>query len=92
MTGCVEASCLFVRESILGDAFIRQYLEDLLTNVRTQVLLKLIQPYTRVTLNFVSKKLNISLVDVEQLLVMLILDKRIDGSIDQVMPYAVLFI
>lgn len=25
------------RESLLGDAFVRQYVEDLLTNVRTQV-------------------------------------------------------
>lgn len=68
----------------MGDGFIRQYLEDLLMNVRTQVLLRLIQPYTRVTLKFVSKKLNIPLQDVEHLLITLILDKRIHGCIDQV--------
>lgn len=49
-----------------------------------QVLLKLIQPYTRVTIPFVSQKLNIPVKDVEALLVSLILDKRIVGHIDQV--------
>lgn len=71
------------RASITDDAFIRQYLEELMRNVRTQVLLKLIQPYTRLTLEFIAKKLNIPLNDVEQLLITLILDHRIHGRIDQ---------
>lgn len=50
----------------------------------SQVLLKLIQPYTRVRLPFISDKLNIPEKDVEQLLVSLILDNRISGYIDQV--------
>ena len=46
--------------------------------------MKLIEPYTRIRIPFVSKELNIPAPDVEQLLVSLILDNRIQGHIDQV--------
>jgi hypothetical protein len=49
-----------------------------------QVLLKLIQPYTRVRLPFISHALHIPEADVERLLVSLILDNRIEGYVDQV--------
>jgi len=49
-----------------------------------QVLLKLIQPYTRVRIPFISQRLNIPEKDVEALLVTLILDNRVQGHIDQV--------
>jgi len=49
-----------------------------------QVLLKLIQPYTRVRIPFISQRLNIPEKDVEALLVTLILDNRVAGHIDQV--------
>jgi COP9 signalosome complex subunit 2 len=48
------------------------------------VLLKLIQPYTRVRLPFISHALHIPEGDVERLLVSLILDNRIEGYVDQV--------
>ncbi|CAL9054506.1 unnamed protein product [Musa banksii] len=35
------------RRTIMDDPFIRNYIEDLLKNIRTQVLLKLIKPYTQ---------------------------------------------
>uniref|UniRef100_A0A0D6R896 COP9 signalosome complex subunit 2 n=1 Tax=Araucaria cunninghamii TaxID=56994 RepID=A0A0D6R896_ARACU len=70
--------------TIMDDPFIRNYIEDLLKNIRTQVLLKLIKPYTRIRIPFISKELNIPEKDVEQLLVSLILDNRIQGHIDQV--------
>mmetsp|Transcript_33556 Transcript_33556/g.99906 ORF Transcript_33556/g.99906 Transcript_33556/m.99906 type:complete len:438 (-) Transcript_33556:1484-2797(-) len=72
------------RRTIMDDPFIRNYVEDLLRKIRTQVLLKLIQPYTRVRIPFISAKLNIPEKDVEQLLVTLILDHRVEGYIDQV--------
>ncbi|PPS11181.1 hypothetical protein GOBAR_AA09474 [Gossypium barbadense] len=72
------------RRTIMDDPFIRNYIEDLLKNVRTQVLLKLIKPYTRIRIPFISKELNVPEKDVEQLLVSLILDNRIEGHIDQV--------
>lgn len=68
----------------MDDLFIRNYIEDLLSNIRTQVLLKLIRPYTRVELSYLSKLLNIKTEEVEQLLISLILDNRISGYIDQV--------
>ncbi|WOH06308.1 hypothetical protein DCAR_0625733 [Daucus carota subsp. sativus] len=72
------------RRTIMDDPFIRNYIEDLLKNIRTQVLLKLIKPYTRIRIPFISKELNVPEGDVEQLLISLILDNRVQGHIDQV--------
>ncbi|KAG1437884.1 hypothetical protein G6F56_012884 [Rhizopus delemar] len=68
----------------MGDSFIRTYIDDVLKNIRTQVLIKLIKPYTRIDISFISKQLNVPEPDVEELLVGLILDERISGKIDQV--------
>ncbi|KAI9088715.1 PCI domain-containing protein [Phlyctochytrium arcticum] len=70
--------------TILSDPFIRTYIDDVLKNIRTQVLIELIKPYTRIELPFVSEQLNISVDEVENLLVSLILDDKVDGKIDQV--------
>merc|ERR1712060_306056 len=72
------------RKAIMEDGFVKEYIEDLLRNIRTQVLLKLIQPYSRVRLSFISQELNVSDVDVEALLVVLILDGRVRGYIDAI--------
>ncbi|GBF94078.1 COP9 signalosome complex subunit [Raphidocelis subcapitata] len=72
------------KSTVMEDPFIRQHVEDLLRNIRTQVLLQLIKPYTQVRLPFISAKLNIPPADVEALLVSLILDGRVTGHIDQV--------
>ena len=45
----------------MDDPFIRNYIEDLLKNIRTQVLLKLIKPYTRIRIPFISKVTEIHL-------------------------------
>lgn len=39
----------------MGDAFIRAYIDDVLRNIRTQVLIKLIKPYTSIEIAFISK-------------------------------------
>jgi COP9 signalosome complex subunit 2 len=49
-----------------------------------QVLIKLIRPYTRIQISFISGELNIEPGDVESLLVSCILDNTITGRIDQV--------
>lgn len=72
------------RQSIMNDPFIREHIEDLLRNIRTQVLIKLIKPYTRIQMGFISGELNIEPQDVESLLVSCILDNTIKGRIDQV--------
>mmetsp|Transcript_51941 Transcript_51941/g.116616 ORF Transcript_51941/g.116616 Transcript_51941/m.116616 type:complete len:241 (-) Transcript_51941:63-785(-) len=69
--------------TVMGDAFIRDYIEDLLKNIRTQVLLKVITPYTRIRISFIAQELNITPAEVEQLLVALILDGQVDGHVDQ---------
>lgn len=72
------------KATIYDDLFIRNYIEDLLRNIRTQVVLAMVGPYTRIRIPFISQKLNIPEADVEQLLVALILDNKIHGRIDQV--------
>lgn len=71
------------RASIMGDQFIREHIEDLLRNIRTQVLCKLIQPYTRIRIPFISMELKIPPDDVEGLLVSCILDGTVKGRINQ---------
>jgi COP9 signalosome complex subunit 2 len=72
------------KKVIMGDAFIAQFVNPVLREIRTQVLLQLIQPYTRVTLPFIAKRLNIAVNEVQELLVFLILDNKIEGQIDQI--------
>jgi len=39
----------------MDDPFIRTYMDDVIKNIRSQVLIKLIKPYTRIKLSFASK-------------------------------------
>ncbi len=48
------------------------------------MLLEVIRPYTRIKMPFLAKELNVTLAEVESLLVDLILDNKIVGHIDQV--------
>mmetsp|Transcript_38230 Transcript_38230/g.57216 ORF Transcript_38230/g.57216 Transcript_38230/m.57216 type:complete len:632 (-) Transcript_38230:142-2037(-) len=69
---------------IMDDEFVREHVSDLLRTIRTQVLRKVIGPYTRISLEAIARELNgIPVSDVESLLVSLILDGKLDGRIDQ---------
>jgi len=72
------------KKTILDDPFIRDYIDDLLKNIRTQVLLKILTPYTKIRIQFLAAELNITQKEVEDLTVGLILDNKIRGRIDQV--------
>jgi COP9 signalosome complex subunit 2 len=72
------------KKAIMDDEFVRGYVEDLLANIRTQVLLKTLKPYTRISLAFISRELGIPPLDVERLVVSLILDAKVRGRIDQI--------
>jgi COP9 signalosome complex subunit 2 len=72
------------RASILGDAFIKNYIDDVLKSIRTQFLVDIIKPYTRVQLSFLARHLNIAMAEVEELIAQLILEERIKGRMDQV--------
>eukprot|EP00698_Gefionella_okellyi_P003734 TRINITY_DN13478_c0_g1_i1.p1 TRINITY_DN13478_c0_g1~~TRINITY_DN13478_c0_g1_i1.p1 ORF type:complete len:459 (+),score=134.67 TRINITY_DN13478_c0_g1_i1:69-1379(+) len=68
----------------LVDPFMESFVPALYVNVRTQMLLKVIQPYTTVRIDFLAKALQVSAADVESMLVSLVLDCRVDGRIDQI--------
>jgi len=59
----------------MADQFIREHIEDLLRNIRTQVLIKLIRPYKNIAIPFIANALNIEPAEVESLLVSCILDE-----------------
>eukprot|EP01088_Endostelium_zonatum_P000142 TRINITY_DN1021_c0_g1_i1.p1 TRINITY_DN1021_c0_g1~~TRINITY_DN1021_c0_g1_i1.p1 ORF type:complete len:480 (-),score=152.08 TRINITY_DN1021_c0_g1_i1:60-1466(-) len=72
------------KKVIMGDPFIQGFIQPVLREIRTQVLLRLITPYTRVTIPFIAKKLNVTAGEVQDLLVFLILNNAIEGQIDQI--------
>eukprot|EP00040_Diaphanoeca_grandis_P008265 m.44626 g.44626 ORF g.44626 m.44626 type:complete len:446 (+) comp19722_c1_seq1:176-1513(+) len=72
------------KKDLLDDPFIREHITDLLNNIRTEVLIKLIKPYTRIKIAFISKALGIAADEVELLLRMCILDGTVSARIDQV--------
>ena len=67
---------------VFRDAEFQLYLDDLLRNIRLNVLQQKVMPYRTVKLEFLAQQLNISLNEVRQLLSELILEERIDASID----------
>ncbi|KAJ2156018.1 hypothetical protein GGF46_005462 [Coemansia sp. RSA 552] len=68
---------------ILGDSFIGAFVEDLRRTFRLQALEEMVVPYTRIRIDTLAGLLGADLAYVEDLLISLILDRRIDGSIDQ---------
>lgn len=72
------------RKTLLDDPVIQEYIADLRKNIRSEYLVRLIKPYTRVRMGFMADKLNVTPEEVEHLLKMCILDGRIAGHIDQV--------
>jgi len=70
--------------TIMDDNFIRSYIGELLRSLRTQYLIDLIKPYTRLELSFLAKQLNVDTEEVEELLIGLILEGKVEGRIDQV--------
>jgi len=66
----------------LDDPFISQYLDDLLRNIRLNVLIARVKPYKSVSIDFLSQQLNVSKEDICGLLSELILEEKIKGEID----------
>ena len=52
--------------------------------MREQVLIHLTKPYRKVTFPFLAKELNMTIEDMEMLVVDMILEKRLDAQIDQI--------
>jgi COP9 signalosome complex subunit 2 len=70
-------------QDMLSDPFIAENIDEVTRNMRTKAILKLIAPYTRFRLAFVAKQLNISIVEVQDILGFLIIDGKVQGKIDQ---------
>lgn len=72
------------QNKISSDEFMLQYLQPLVDSFRALVLQNAIKPYRDVSLDFLAKRVKASRAEVEIILVNLILDGEIAGSIDQV--------
>ncbi|KAJ1919305.1 hypothetical protein H4219_002067 [Mycoemilia scoparia] len=71
-------------ESVLDDPLIKKNITDVIQAARAQTLLQITRPYTSVSTEFLAKKIRTTSAEVEHLLSLLILDKKIDGVINQV--------
>lgn len=69
-------------KDMLSDPFIAENIDEVSRNMRTKAVLKLIAPYTRFSLAFISKNLKISMSEVQDILSYLIVDKLLDAKID----------
>ncbi|KAJ9665868.1 hypothetical protein H2201_003992 [Coniosporium apollinis] len=68
---------------LLADPFIAENIDEVTRNMRTKAVLKLVAPYTRFTLSFISKQLKITPLEVQDIVSFLIVDKKLRGRIDQ---------
>ena len=67
-----------------------EYVDPLRRRMREQVLLALVKPYRRVKLDFLAGKLQLNEDEVEQIVVAMILDDRIEGEVDMLEKHLVL--
>lgn len=70
--------------NLLSDPLIAQYLQELLRSVRLKALESICRPYKAVKLDFLMKRMDVDLAEIRSLLAELILEERLQGSIDQV--------
>ncbi|KAF2757308.1 PCI-domain-containing protein [Pseudovirgaria hyperparasitica] len=70
-------------KDLLADPFIAENIDEVTRNMRTKAALKLVAPYTRFTLEFISKQLKISLIEVQDIISFLIVDGKLNGKINQ---------
>ncbi|KAF1811058.1 COP9 signalosome complex subunit 2 [Eremomyces bilateralis CBS 781.70] len=71
------------KDDLLGDPFIAENIDSVTRDMRTKAVSKLVAPYTRFTLSFISKTLNISLSEVQDIVAVLIVENKLRGKINQ---------
>jgi COP9 signalosome complex subunit 2 len=76
-------SILKENQEVLADPFIAENIDEVSRNMRTKAILKLIAPYSRFTLAFVAKQIRISISEVQDILGVLIVDKKLNAKINQ---------
>ncbi|CAG9761683.1 unnamed protein product [Ceutorhynchus assimilis] len=65
------------------DVIVRAHLDTLYDNMLEQNLLRIIEPYSRVQVDYIAKAIKLSMAQVEQKLSQIILDGKFDGILDQ---------
>lgn len=70
-------------QDLLSDPFIAENIDEVTRNMRTKGIVKLIAPYTRMRLSWLAKQLKISEPEVQDIIGFLIVDGRINGTINQ---------
>ena len=70
-------------KDLLSDPFIAENIDEVTRNMRTKAVQKLIAPYTRFHLSFIGKTLKISTQEVQDIISFLIVDKKVNGKINQ---------
>lgn len=68
---------------LLEDKFIAENIDEVSRTMRTKAVLKLVAPYSRFTLAFISKRIKISIAEVQDILGVLIVDKKLNAKINQ---------
>ncbi len=76
-------SILRDNQDVLADPFIAENIDEVSRNMRTKAVLKLIAPYSRFTLAFIAKQIRISISEVQDILGVLIVDKKLNAKINQ---------
>eukprot|EP01091_Cochliopodium_minus_P008891 TRINITY_DN208_c0_g1_i2.p1 TRINITY_DN208_c0_g1~~TRINITY_DN208_c0_g1_i2.p1 ORF type:complete len:446 (+),score=161.44 TRINITY_DN208_c0_g1_i2:66-1403(+) len=77
-------------QEITEDDFLNQFIQEILTKVRIEVIKDKIKPYTSIRLGYLAKSLNITSKEVEGLIVRLILDGEIFAKVDQIKQVMIL--
>jgi len=75
---------------ITEDEFLNQFIQEILTKVRIEVIKDKIKPYTSIRLGYLARNLNITSKEVEGLIVRLILDGEIFAKVDQIKQVMIL--
>ncbi|KAI6834216.1 COP9 signalosome complex subunit [Hortaea werneckii] len=70
-------------QDLLADPFIAENIDEVTRNMRTKAVVKLVAPYTRFRLDFIAKRLSISIAEVQDIVGFLIMDKKLRGKINQ---------
>lgn len=76
-------SIMASNKDVMADPFIAENIDEVTRSLRTTGVLKLVSSYTRFNLGFVAQQLKISESEVQDIISFLILDKKLDGKINQ---------
>jgi len=71
------------QKELVNDPIIRAHLDTLYDNMLEQNLCRIIEPYSRVQVEFISNSIKLSMDQVEKKLSQMILDKKFNGILDQ---------